>query len=56
MINRRRIIQSRKHGKSRIAQIIADGLLPATLSAAAASPYSMLGWRCSSYAARCSCE
>lgn len=38
MINRRRIIQSRKHGKSRIAQIIADDLLEATLSAAAAAP------------------
>lgn len=37
MINRR-LIQSRKHVKSRIAQIIADDLLEATLSAAAASP------------------
>jgi len=37
MINRR-LIQSRKHAKSRIAQIIADDLIEATLSAAAASP------------------
>jgi len=38
MINRRRTLESRKHAKSRIAQIIADDMLHATLSAAAAAP------------------